>query len=109
MRRYAKDKTLLQPIWKIFLKDGLSFYVLGKDRNSALCKVLKEPSIMSQDIDKIIGVTRDEAKNILLDLDGDMESFDTLFEEAIWIQESKEDILFVATCFDVIVDYNVSK
>lgn len=109
MRRQLKNNILQMPIWKIDLYDGLSFYILGQNSKEARKNIVLDDAIIEQDIKTVSSVSIDEAKNILVNSDGDLNDLETLYEEAVWSQKNPELHYMVATCFDIIADLNLIK
>jgi len=100
-------KTTSPIIWGIVIKDDLSFFTIGKTIKEAKQNVLIDGIITNKDVVKITNISIENAKNILIDTDGDFECFSTLFEEAVWAYNNPEFSCLVATNFDVVADFNL--
>lgn len=108
MKKHLTSDLLLYPIWKIILYDGLEFFVLGENKKEAKTHILLEDTITLDDIEKVSSISVEEAQNILIDTDGSFDNFDTLYNEAIWVQHDKELHYLVGTCFDIVADLNLT-
>ena len=108
MKKHLTNDLLIYPIWKIVLYDGIEFFVLGKNRKEAKNHILFDDTITLDDIENVISISVEEAQNILIDTDGSFDNFDTLYNEAIWVQHDKELHDLVGTCFDIVADLNLT-
>jgi hypothetical protein len=91
-------------MWRVDLKSGLYYVCFGTTQHHAMRNLFVHLEIYDEEIDWVSSVSNDDAQNILIQPDLSDESYVTLYEEALFWQNTEDYTQFTVSNFEIIAD-----